>query len=371
MLNYEYPPLGGGAAPATRELALSLSEYHAVSIDVVTMGFEGLPKCEDDNGVTVHRVPCLRSSKPSSNMIEMGSYLPTAIYRSIKLLRENEYDIIHSHFILPTGIIGAIINSVSDSPHVITSHGSDVPNYNPDDYKIPHKFLSPVSKKILQNTNTVVTPSKYLQNLIYDSFDIDSLNSCVIPYGFYPDKIKPREKYRNNILLASRLLKRKGFQRVLEAVGRIDTELTVRIAGEGSYKERLTEIAESIEHEVEFLGWLEGDELFEEYSRSEIFVLPSTSDNYPVSIMEAMAGGNAVVTAQDSGCAEVVGDTGVLVDPEDTEQIKEAIDSLLNDEERRRTLQHAARSRIEEELSWKSISAQHVELYESLVEAKR
>jgi hypothetical protein len=61
-LNYEFPPLGGGASPVSYELSRELvSQGHA--IDLVTMGFDGLPSHETVDGINVYRVPCLRKRR--------------------------------------------------------------------------------------------------------------------------------------------------------------------------------------------------------------------------------------------------------------------------------------------------------------------
>ena len=74
MLNLEYPPLGGGAAPVTRGLARALvSRGHAV--DVVTMGYRGLPREETEDGVRIFRVPGIRSRLELSHVHELATYV--------------------------------------------------------------------------------------------------------------------------------------------------------------------------------------------------------------------------------------------------------------------------------------------------------
>jgi glycosyltransferase involved in cell wall biosynthesis len=99
------------------------------------------------------------------------------------------------------------------------------------------------------------------------------------------------------------------------------------------------------------------------YETSDIFVLTSEVENFPVSLMEAMAAGLAVVTTRGTGCAEVVGDTGVLVEPHDASQIRDALLALTRDPERCRELGRAARRRIETELAWPVVARRYEELY--------
>ena len=60
MLNYEFPPLGGGGSPVSYELVKGYVN-HGHSVDVVTMGFRDLPNFERKDGINIYRVKCLRS----------------------------------------------------------------------------------------------------------------------------------------------------------------------------------------------------------------------------------------------------------------------------------------------------------------------
>src|SRR6266487_2740390 len=131
MLNYEYPPLGGGASPITGALAEQLA-VAGHDVDVVTMEFLGLPRFEEHGRLRVYRVAAVRRSQVRASTREMLSYLPSALNRSLTLTRERPYDLIHSHFVIPTSIVAALLRRVRGLPSVITIHGSDVPGYNPD-----------------------------------------------------------------------------------------------------------------------------------------------------------------------------------------------------------------------------------------------
>ena len=131
MLNYEYPPLGGGASPVTRDLCLHLANA-GHEIDVVTMGFGRLPPVETFDKVRVIRVPALRRSAVRAEAVELLSYITAALPPALALLRHRRYAVVHAHFIVPTGILAAVVRQASGLPLVITAHGSDVPGYNPD-----------------------------------------------------------------------------------------------------------------------------------------------------------------------------------------------------------------------------------------------
>ena len=106
VLNYEFPPLGGGASPVSYEIAKRLSETKEFDIDVVTMGFKKLAKYQKINdNLRVHRVKCWRSKKEICHPWEQLTYLISGYFKCRELLKKNKYDICHCHFIIPTGIL--------------------------------------------------------------------------------------------------------------------------------------------------------------------------------------------------------------------------------------------------------------------------
>src|SRR5271155_31233 len=94
VLNYEFPPLGGGASPVSYELAKGLSETGDFDIDVVTMGYRGLPSYEEVNPhFRIHRVKCWRSKKEICYPWEQATYLVSGYFKCRELLKKNNYDI--------------------------------------------------------------------------------------------------------------------------------------------------------------------------------------------------------------------------------------------------------------------------------------
>jgi len=362
MLNYEYPPLGGGASPVTKSLSEELVKL-GHTVDVVTMGFKGLKQKEIINGVTVYRVPSLRKKQEVCQTHEMLSYCYSAYRFLPKLLRDNNYDICHTHFIIPTGVVSYL--NKNKIPYIITSHGSDVPGHNPNRFSIQHELLKPFWRKIVRNAKQVVTPSNYLKEMILKNVDTD--NMTVIPNGFdigsFDFDLKKKDK---KILLVSRLFKFKGFQYFLEAIKDIDTDYEINIVGEGPYKETLVQKAKDMKVNVNFIGWLDNksEELKNLYETSSIFVFPSTAENFPTVLLEAMSAGCAIITTNSTGCHEVVGDASLLVKPKNSDDIECALMEFINDDKLRNDLGIKARKRVLENYTWGQIAQSYVHIYE-------
>ena len=117
--------------------------------------------------------------------------------------------------------------------------------------------------------------------------------------------------------------------------------------------------------EIKFWGWLDNQspELKALYESSSIFVLPSEAENFPISLLEAMAAGLAIVTTEGTGCAEVVGPTGLLVPVRDEASLASALKRLADDESLRHRLSQAARRRVESQFSWPAVTRQYLKLY--------
>jgi glycosyltransferase involved in cell wall biosynthesis len=104
-------------------------------------------------------------------------------------------------------------------------------------------------------------------------------------------------------------------------------------------------------------------QLRELYERAMIFVFPSKKENFPVVLLEAMSSANAIITTAGTGCAEVVGDSAMLVNAGDTDGIREMLIKLINNEALCSELGHAARKRVENKFGWPTIATHHIALY--------
>ena len=90
MLNYEFPPLGGGGSPVSYEIAKGYVRA-GHKVDVVTMGFKGLPDFEVRDGINIYRIKCWRKKKEICTTPEMLSYVISARYFLKKHLKEHKY----------------------------------------------------------------------------------------------------------------------------------------------------------------------------------------------------------------------------------------------------------------------------------------
>lgn len=363
---YEFPPLGGGAAKVVYGLSTKLVEM-GHEVDVVTMGYKGLQRREIVEGVNVYRIPGIRLKKSMCYTPEMLPYVVLAFCFTRKLAKQRKYHINHTHFIFPDGIIAYLLKNIIGLPYIITSHGSDVPGYNPNRFAFQHKLLSPIWKKITLKTEKIFCPSEYVRSLI--SQQNPNIKTGVIPNGIDTDKFNPSQEKQNRILVVSRMFERKGIQYFLKALEGLDNNYEVHIVGDGPYLGSLQRIANDLKLKINFWGFLDNktDKLKELYETSRIFAFVSEAENFPIVLLEAMTAGMAIITTNGTGCAEVVKDTALLVEPKNPEAIKEALIKLIQNPELCDDLGNAARKRIDDHFSWETIAKQYISIYKKYV----
>ena len=92
----------------------------------------------------------------------------------------------------------------------------------------------------------------------------------------------------------------------------------------------------------------------------------SEVENFPIVLLEGMTAGMAIITTKGTGCAEVVKDTAVLVEPKNPDAIREALLKLTQNQELCHELGSAARKRIEDHFSWETVAKQYIEVYKKV-----
>jgi glycosyltransferase involved in cell wall biosynthesis len=362
-LCYEYRPIGGGGAKVAENLIEQMLEA-GYEIDLVTMGFRDLPRFEQQGQLTIHRVPCGRRSVSICHPHEMFVYLLRALPLVARLMREGRYDLVHTHFIFPDGILAALTARRNGLKFIITAHGSDVPDHNPDRFQLLHILLRPIWKAIVRRAECIVCPSEYLRGLLLKS--APDARSIVIPNGIDTDRYKPAEQRARRILVVSRMVESKGVQFLIRALHDLDHDYEVCVVGDGPYLPRLKALAGELDVKVEFTGFIDNTSArFREIlESSEIFAFTSSAENFPVVLLEAMSAGLCIITTDDTGCREVVGDAAVKVPPKNAEAIRRALLALMADPARRGSLGRDARARVLEHFTEGKVVEQYRQLYQ-------
>lgn len=363
-LNYEYPPLGGGGAAVSKGLAEELVKA-GHEVDLVTSRMKDLPARETIGGVDIHRVNCLRHHLHYTTTFELLTQVYPTFRRALALIREKNYDLIHTHFIYPTGLVSYLLNKVTGLPYIITVHGSDVPGYNPDRFGLEHKLSHPIWKAIVKNSAGLICPSNHIMALLRLSTDKPA---TIIPNGITV-KPAPAVERKNQILVVSRLFKRKGVQYLLNAIRDLDTDWKVLIVGDGPYLNELKALAKGVRPTVEFTGYLQGKPLQDLYHTSKIFVFSSLQENFPIVLLEAMEAGCAIISSDIDGAREVIGDAGVIAPVASVEGLKDTLTHLMSNEAEIHRLSELSLHRVRE-FDWPNVAHKYADEFARILDLK-
>jgi glycosyltransferase involved in cell wall biosynthesis len=330
MLNYEFPPLGGGASSVSYEIAKGYIKLDH-KVDVITMHYRNLPYFEKKDGINIYRVKCLRSKKEICHPWEQLTYIISAKRFLKKHLKKNCYDINHTHFIIPTGIISLWLKKKYSLDYIVTSHGSDVLGYNKR-----FKFLYPLFlkkwKEIIRKAKIITTPSKYLQNKIKEKAKMGKFT--VIPNGIDKNKFKPLKKEKR-ILVVARLLPNKGVQDILDALRDLDLkEWKVDIVGEGPYRKFLENKVKknNLQTIVKFHGWLDNNsnEIKKLYGKASIFISASWFESFGLTILEALSAKCYPIVSDIEGHREILNNQEMLFKLGNPEDLKNKLRKIIN-----------------------------------------
>jgi len=362
ILTIEYPPIGGGASPVIHEINKQfIAKGHKVS--VVTMAHKNIPAHEHMEGIDVHRIRCFRVHHHISYLWEHVAFIMAAQRFLKKFIPQHQFDFCFTHFLVPSGILAWWIHKNYAIPYAITAHGSDIPGFNPDRFYHAHRLTPPLIRSIMERSKFIVSPSQYLTSLMRQLKGLPTHKLIHIPNGIDPSYFKPGIK-KPIILSTGRLLERKGFQHLIEAVSDEALPVEVHICGDGPMMNQLKEKAKLSRTPIIFHGWLSNRS--EKYrtllAEASIFCLVSSRENASIALLEALASGCAVITSNVSGCPESVGDAGICIPPGNTALLKSEIKKVLSDESYRTHLMTSGRRRAVEKYAWDAIADQYLKL---------
>lgn len=370
LINNEFPPIGGGGSTVTTYAIRSLVKA-GHNVTLITSQFKYLPKRETIDGATVIRIPTIRRYKHYCSMWELVIFGISAFLYTFFYTLRNKVDFIQAYFAVPAGWVAWMIWMLRGIPYGVYFGGSDIPGANPSRYKNIYPFLSPLLKAIWKPAKFRVVCSEDLARLAKES-DPDS-EFIVIPNGVEIERFKPIDRPQNpvvKILFIGRLIPRKGFQRVVQALPEVQKQARVpfeiEVVGTGAYQEELDDLAEKLQVSdlIHYVGSVPYDKLEKSYQYADIFVLTSLSEGMPSVILEAMGCGLPIIASDVGGNNEIVheGENGYLINGDDIETLTQRLTALINDAALREQMGRKSRE-MARKYDWPAIMSEYNKLY--------
>ncbi len=380
ICNYEYPPLGGGGGVVTAQLVEQLTARHQVTV-LTSRAFD-LPEESEENGARIVRVPVLgRTKKAAGSLPSLLSYVPMAIKRGKALVRSERFDIINTHFAVPTGPVGDALARHAGIPNILSVHGGDL--YDPSKWMSPHRhwILRRLIRGLLRRADRVVGQSSNTNQNV-GRFYAPDVEPTLIPLGIERPTFRPAARAdhgfgEDDVLLVTvgRLVARKALDQLLDIVaGLKDRKARLLVIGtgpeEGSLRAGVSE--RGIGEHVRFLGAVSDQEKFDLLGMSDLYVSSSQHEGFGLVFLEGMAAGLPVVCYDHGGQTDFLEDgvTGHLVSLNDREMLAKRIEDLVNDRTLRQKIADGNRQRVERYFI-DSMAAAYEELFETAVRGHR
>jgi glycosyltransferase involved in cell wall biosynthesis len=369
LVNYEYPPLGGGGGILTRSLARNLAARGEVA--VVTSGTKALPRIANEDGVGVVRVPVAgRTERRRASPVSLAAFVPSALAGGRRRLGSFRPDVVHTFFAIPSGPAGAALARRYGVPHVLTVIGADV--HDPSRRFSPDRFapLRAAMRRVVRSADAVVAISTDVAERTREltgRTDID-----VVPCGVDPRPLPARSRTGLGwsdddvvIVTTARLVARKAIDVLIRAMGKLPPNARLEIVGDGPERDGLEALASTTAARITFAGDVDDAQRDLRLVSADVFCQPSLHEGFGIAIVEAMGCGLPVVATDSGGPRDFVRDgvNGFLAPPADDAALAARLAELVASADLRAAMGAEARKSADE-LTSASMTDLYMRTYE-------
>lgn len=285
----------------------------------------------DFNYIGTNDLGCIEFSGryPNNLMQEINNYSITAGV----IARTHLYDVIHSHDWLtyPAGIHA---KNILGKPLVVHVHATDFDrsrgNVNPEVYNIEKNGMDFADHIIcVSNLTRKTVIEKYHQ----DPNKVTTVHNAVFPLSQDIASIQPEKSLSDKVVtFLGRITMQKGPEYFVEAASRVlERTRNIRfvMAGSGDMMEKMIYLVaeKRISDRFHFTGFLKGKQVYEMLKRSDVYVMPSVSEPFGISPLEAMQCGIPTIISKQSGCSEIL-TKAIKIDYWDVDAMADAIYSI-------------------------------------------
>ena len=322
----------------------------------------------DFNYLNLNDLGCIEFSGryPDNLLEEINNY---SIVAGV-IARTVDCDIIHSHDWLtyPAGIHA---KNITGKPLVIHVHATDFDrsrgNVNPTVFAI--------EKDGMENADHIITVSELTRRTVIDKYGISpdkvtTVHNAVIPLSQHLLDLPKPENKDKVITFLGRITMQKGPEYFVEAAAKVLKKAkNVRfvMAGSGDMMDAMIKLVakRGIADKFHFTGFLKGDQVYEMLRASDVYVMPSVSEPFGISPLEAMEMGVPSIISKQSGCAEIL-DNVIKTDYCDIDAMADAMHSIVTNHALYKTLHDEGIKEIHE-ITWEKAGKKVIDIYKKVI----
>ena len=370
LINYEYPPIGGGAGNATYFLARAFTQL-GHSVTVLTGAWQEHQGVTHADGICLVRVPYPRKHPSMASPFEMLCFVVKAFLALPKIVRE--YKITHAiiFFTIPNGPLGWMLKKRFGIPYIVSLRGGDVPGLVPEIEDV-HRVITPIRRLALKSAQAIVANAEGLAEL---SRHADPYPVRVIPNGVDTQTFQPDFSKRNpqefNLVFVGRFHRQKNLPLLLNTFlafkhhcGQLKVQL--HMIGQGPMEEDLKQLAVDLELESSIIwhGWSSKSELRAIHQSCDVLVNPSLYEGLPNAVLEGMACGLPIVVSDIPGNKDLVTpECGWSFPLEREAELLQCLILALEAKPKLEKMGLSARERVQQHYAWIKVAEQYAEIF--------
>jgi len=287
---------------------------------------------------------------------------PSFMFSSIlKTKFKKNMDIVHSHH-----LVGALAMKSLSCKKILSIHGI----YSKNIAKLYGKTTSNLSEKYENTALNLADIITVNSNEGYNHYTEMGFNVVQIPNAIDLDVMpkKSNRQYENQIIFAGRLSKEKGVETMIETASQLPDNYHLLVAGSGPLEEMVKDLAAK-KINVHYLGYQSKQNVLSLIHSSDLLIQPSLEEGMSSTLLEAMGCGTCIVGSNIEGISEIVenGKTGVLVEPNNSNELLNKILELLPKKEKRLRMAKEG-FQVVKQYDWKKVGKLYLDTYEKLLQ---
>lgn len=280
-------------------------------------------------------------------------------------------DVVHIHAEGPAAMCGLVKFISRVHRHkvrvIVTIHGLDWQRAKWGGFA--SRYIKYGEKMAVKHADEIIVLSRGVQEYFRSTYGRETV---FIPNGVSRPEIREAQEIKKQwglekdsyVLFLGRIVPEKGLRYLVEAWRGIRTEKSLVIAGGSSdTQDFMDELKTAAGENVIFTGFQQGRVLEELYSNAYIYTLPSDLEGMPLSLLEAMSYGNCCLVSDISECAEVVEDKAAVFKHSSTEDLRDKLQELLDDEGLVESYKNGAAEFICGKYNWDDVVDRTLEIY--------